>query len=144
MINRVVLVGRLTRDVELKSTTSGKSVTNFTIAFDSSRKDESGNKVSCFIGCVAYGNTAEFLEKYTSKGYQIGVDGRLNERKYVRKDGTNASVVEVIVDGVTLLDSRKTSTQEEVHTQVVDTKSDASLDDYSLDDIDMADDDLPF
>lgn len=145
MINRVVLVGRLTRDVELRSTTSGKSVASFTLAFDSTRKDEAGNKVSCFVNCVAYGSSAEILEKYTSKGRLIGVDGRLNERKFTRKDGTNGSAFEIIVNEISLLDSRKTSTQtEEIHSQVVNTKQDNSQEEFDLNDVDMADDDLPF
>jgi single-strand DNA-binding protein len=104
-LNMVCLVGRLTRDPELRTTTSGKQVATFTLAVQKRFKpqDESQPDAS-FIDCVAWNQQAEFICNYGSKGRMVGVTGRLEQRKYQAQDGTNRNVVEVIVDTVQLLD----------------------------------------
>lgn len=94
MLNKAILMGRLTRDPELRHTASNTPVTSFTIACDR-RKD------GCdFIDIVAWNNTAEFVSKYFHKGSSIIVSGRIATRKYEAKDGTNRTAVEVVADEV--------------------------------------------
>ena len=99
-INRVVLVGRLTRDPELRTTTSGKQVVGFGIAVDDPFNKEHKN----LFNVSAWGSSADFVAKYMSKGRLIAVDGRLNYRKYTTQDGQNREVVEVVADRVQGLD----------------------------------------
>lgn len=147
MINRVVLVGRLTKTPELKTTTSGLSVLTFTLAFDNKTKGADGQKTSSFINCTAWRQQAEFIAKYCEKGTQIGVDGSLQERRYQRRDGSNASTIEVVVDSVTLLNSKNQGT---ANSQPVNQSATAYVpdempsDDLLSDEGDLADDDLPF
>ena len=84
MINRIILVGRLTRDPELRSTQSGKSVVSFTLAVDrrKSRDADPNMPTADFISCVAWNQTAELMSRYTHKGSQIGVEGRIQTRNY--------------------------------------------------------------
>lgn len=99
-INRVVLVGRLTRDPELRTTTSGKQVVGFGLAVDDPFNKEHTN----FFNVSAWGSTADFVSKYLTKGRLVAVDGRLNQRKYTTQDGQNRDVVEIVADRVQGLD----------------------------------------
>lgn len=99
MINRVTLIGRLTKKAELKSTPNGKSVCNFTLAV---QRDKDNTD---FIPCVMWGKTAEVLAQYTDKGSLVGVDGRLQVRSY-DSNGTTKYATEVICEGLTLCDSK--------------------------------------
>ncbi len=141
MINRVVLVGRLTRDVELRRTPSNAAVANFTLAVDNPSFGKEKEAGASFISCVAWNGAAEIIGKYCKKGSQLGVDGRLQTRSYDRKDGTKASVTEVIVDNITLLGSKSTSNSVSDNSNDFVPSNDESLD-FGTDDI--ADDDLPF
>ena len=107
MINRVVLVGRLTKDVEVRKTTTGLSVCGFTVACDRnrSRSDENGQQTADFINCTAWRQTADFLGMYAKKGAMVGVDGRIQTRSYERNDGQRTYVTEVVADEVTFLPS---------------------------------------
>ena len=98
MVNRVVLVGRLTKDPELRRTNNGTPVTSFTLAFTNRTKNADGSNSSSFVNCTAWNKTAEIVSQYCSKGSQLCVDGRLVETKFQRKDGTNASRVEIVVE----------------------------------------------
>lgn len=110
MINRVVLVGRLTRDVEVRKTQSGLSVASFTIACDRrGQKNPDGSSQADFLSCVAWRQSADFLGQYARKGAMVGVEGRLQSRSYDRQDGTKAYVTEVVCDNVNILESRATS-----------------------------------
>lgn len=142
MINRVVLVGRLTKDVELRRTPSNVPVVNFTLAVDNLSFGKDKTSSASFISCVAWNGTAEIIEKYCKKGSQLGVDGRLQTRTYDKKDGTKAFVTEVIVDNITLLGSKSTSN----NSSNSDSSNFMPNDDESLDlgNDDIADDDLPF
>jgi len=107
MLNRIVLMGRLTRDPELRHTQSGTAVASFTIAVDRDRKDQNGEKATDFIDIVAWRNTADFVSKYFSKGRMAVVEGRLQIRDWTDRDGGKRRSAEVIADNVYFGDSKK-------------------------------------
>jgi single-strand DNA-binding protein len=147
-LNRVVLVGRIVRDPELKRTNSGASVTSFTIAIDNMTK-AGAEKTTSFIPCTSWSKTAENVAKYCSKGSLVGVDGRLNQRSYEDKNGQKRSVVEVIAESVQFLE-RKGSSGTESNTDASQPEDDnngsAAKPSTSAthEGIDSSDDDLPF
>ena len=100
MVNRIILMGRMTRDPELRTTGSGKSVTSFTIACERDVKNQDGSRTADFIDCVAWGNTAEFAVKYFGKGRMVIVDGRLQTRDWTDKNRNKRKAVEVVADHV--------------------------------------------
>lgn len=104
MINRVVLVGRLTRDPELRTTTTGKSVCDFSIAVQKRIKPQDGSPDADFFRVSAWGPTAEYVANYLHKGRLVAVDGRLQSRKYTTSDGQNREVIEVVAENVQGLD----------------------------------------
>lgn len=105
-MNRVILVGRLTKSPDVKNTTSGKAVANFTLAVDRRFKNKDGQKEADFINCQAWGKAAELLGQYTQKGSRIGVVGRMQVRSYDGTDGVKRWVTEVIVDELEFLESK--------------------------------------
>ena len=107
MLNKIVLMGRLTRDPELKRTQSGTAVTSFALAVDRDFKSQNGEKETDFIDIVAWRNTAEFVSKYFSKGRMAVVEGRLQIRGWEDKDGNKRRTAEVIADSVYFGDSKK-------------------------------------
>ena len=111
MINRVVLVGRLTKDVQVRKTQSNLSVASFTIAVDRrpSQGQQQGQQSADFINCVAWRQAAEFLGSYARKGALVGVEGRIQSRSYDDKDGRKVYVTEVVCDNVQLLESKSVS-----------------------------------
>ena len=145
MINRVVLVGRLTRDPELRKTTSGTSVCSFTVALDNRMKNPDGSKSTSFIPCSAFNQTAETTSKFARKGLLVGVEGRLNQRSFVRQDGSKGSVIEVLCDSVQFLERREGVANEEMDIPPYDDVNQVANDDNkNLDSIEITDDDLPF
>ena len=145
MINSVVLVGRLTRDPELRTATSGRSIVSFTIAVDSRMKNADGTRLTSFIGCVAFGQTAETMSKCTRKGSLIGVQGSLNQRKYQRQDGSTASVIEIMCDSIEFLEPKGARGGFEEVPPFDDVPPAQEEDNsHNLDSIDLPDDDLPF
>lgn len=104
MINRVVLVGRLTRDPEMRTTTTGKSVASFSIAVDKRFKGGDDGQTADFFRCSCWEKTAEFVANYLTKGRLVAVDGRLSSRKYTDKDGNSREVIEVVAENVQGLD----------------------------------------
>ena len=144
MINNVTLVGRITKDPELRTTTSGKSVVSFTVAVDSKLKNPDGSRGTSFIGCVAFGQTAETMSKFTRKGSLVGVVGTLNQRKYQRNDGSTASVIEVLCDSVQFLEPKGARGGYEEVPPFDDAPAVNEEDSRNLDSIDLPDDDLPF
>lgn len=143
MINRVVLVGRLTRDPELRKSATGGSIAVFTIAIDNLGKE----KTTSFIPCVVFNETrADTVAKYAKKGLLVGVEGRLNQRSYQKNDGTKASVIEVIADNVQFLERRENVENEEMDIPPFnDVAQDTdNKDNNNLDSIEITDDDLPF
>jgi len=107
MINRVVLVGRLTRDPELRSTNTGKSVVSFSIAVTKRIKPSDGSPDADFFRVSAWEKTAEYVSNYLTKGRLVAVDGRLQSRKYTGSDGVEREVVEIVADNVQGLDRPK-------------------------------------
>ena len=106
MINRIVLVGRITKDPLLRKTQSGTSVVSFTIACNRRIKQE-GQPEADFINCVAWNRTADFMAQYVKKGALLGVEGRMQTRNYDDKDGKRVYVTEVVADSVQFLESKK-------------------------------------
>ena len=105
-INITVLTGRLTSDVELKTTQNGVSVCSFSIAVD--RKYKQGeDRQADFINIVAWRGTAEFVSKYFSKGSAIGIEGSIQTRKYTDKNGNNRTAFEVVANNVHFIDSKR-------------------------------------
>lgn len=88
-MNKIVIIGRLTRDPELKSTNAGTSVCNFSVAVDRTYRDKEGNRPTDFFDISVFGATAEFVSKYFKKGSSIAVSGAMESRKFVDKDGNN-------------------------------------------------------
>ena len=106
MLNRTLLTGRLTRDPEMRTTQSGKSVANFSLAVERDFKGPDGEKETDFFDVVAWGGTAEFVCKYFTKGRMATVDGRLQSRAWKDKDGNNRKTVEIIAEAVYFADSK--------------------------------------
>lgn len=100
MLNRVILMGRITHDLEIKQTPSGVSVLSFSLAVERQFKGATGEKETDFINCVAWRQQAEFIGKYFSKGRMIAIEGNLRTRTYDDKNGTKHYVTEVYVDNV--------------------------------------------
>ncbi len=105
-MNKVILIGRLTRDPEMRTTTTGNATASFTIAVSRPFTNQQGEREADFINCVVWRKQAENVSKYCSKGSQIAVEGRLQTRSYDANDGTKRYVTEVIADNVTFLGSR--------------------------------------
>ena len=112
MINNVVLAGRVTKDIELKVTPTGKSVCSFSLAVE--RKFvQNGEKVTDFINCQLWGKSAETLEKYVKKGMMIGVEGRIQTRKYTNQQGQTVYVTEVVADSFSFLEKKQSNDQQQ-------------------------------
>ena len=107
MLNRIILMGRLTRDPELRRTGSGTAVTSFSLAVDRDFKSQSGEKAPDFIDIVAWRNTAEFVSKYFTKGRMAVVEGRLQLRDWTDKDGGKRRSAEVVAEHVYFGDSKR-------------------------------------
>ncbi|KRM71682.1 single-stranded DNA-binding protein [Lacticaseibacillus brantae] len=109
MINRVVLVGRLTRDVELRYTQAGAAVGSFTLAVNRQFTNQAGEREADFINCVIWRKSAENFSNFTRKGSLVGVEGRIQTRNYENQQGQRVYVTEVVVDNFSLLESRSTT-----------------------------------
>jgi len=109
MINRVILVGRLTKDPALRKTANGTSVATFTVACDRRFQGQNQENQADFINCVAWRQSADFLSQYASKGRLVGVEGRIQTRSYDDQTGKRVYVTEVVCDSVRLLDSRSSA-----------------------------------
>jgi single-strand DNA-binding protein len=106
--NKVILMGNLTRDVEMRSTPSGQSVANFSLAVTRSWRDQNGQQQdqTSFINCVAWGKAGEIIAQYVSKGQALLVSGRLDQRSYEDKDGNKRQAVEVVVEDFNFVGGR--------------------------------------
>ena len=139
MLNKIILMGRLTRDPELRRTQSGTAVTSFTLAVDRDFKSQDGEKATDFIDVVAWRNTAEFVSKYFAKGRMAIVEGRLQIRDWTDKDGGKRKTAEIVADNVCFGDSKKgDSSTANVKQDFVELGEDDDL--VELEE----DDDLPF
>ena len=139
-INKVILTGRLTKDVELRATPSGANVASFTVAVDGFGRDQNNNPVNqaSFINCVAWNTQAKFISTYCKKGSLVALEGRLQTRSYDRKDGTKAYVTEVIADRVENLSPKDSSAS------ATETNGYAINDEEDNQALSYSDDDLPF
>ena len=156
MINRVVLVGRLTKEPELRTTPSGAKVCQYTLAVNRNRKTD-GQPEADFINCVSWNKTAELMNQYLSKGALIGIEGRIQTRNYDDNSCHKVYVTEVVTDSVQFLESKqkdqhnqnnmengaytepKTKPQEQQVQYAVNLTAQAEMDT-----LDIASDDLPF
>lgn len=111
MLNKIILMGRLTKDPELRRTNSGTPVASFSIAVDRDFKSQSGEKETDFIDIVAWRSTAEFVSKYFTKGRMAVVEGRLQIRDWNAQDGTKRRTAEVVADNVYFGDTKKEAQQ---------------------------------
>lgn len=111
-MNKAILIGRITKEPEIKYTQSGTAVVSFTLAVDRDFKDEQGNYITDFINCVAWRNQAEFIANYIKKGYLIAISGALQTRSWQTQNGENRSVTEVIVDSVKNLTPKENKPEE--------------------------------
>lgn len=159
MINRVVLVGRLTKDPELRKTQSGTSVVSYTIAVNRCSQTP-GQPDADFIGCVAWNKTAELMAQYLHKGSLIGVEGRIQTRNYDNQQGQRVYVTEVVTDSVQFLEPKNAQSSQQnaynsynsysqpqpapvnPYAQPVDDGFSSAFD--ANDTLDIASDDLPF
>ena len=107
MLNKIIIMGRLTRDPELRRTASSTAVAGFTLAVDRDFKSQNGEKSTDFIDVVAWRNTAEFVAKYFTKGRMAVVEGRLQIRDWKDKDGNNRRSAEVVAENVYFGDSKR-------------------------------------
>lgn len=148
MINNAVLVGRVTKDIELKQTQSNKSVTQFILAVNRQFKNANGEREADFINIVAWGKTAELLAQYVHKGSQIGVVGRIQTRNYENQQGQRVYITEVIAENFQMLESRnqQQGQQQSQATQQQTTQQQAKQSDPFAGGTPMRlnDDDLPF
>ena len=112
MLNKIFIMGRLTRDPELRRTQSGTPVTSFSLAVDRDFKSQSGEKEKDFIDVVAWRSTAEFVAKYFTKGRMAVVEGRLQMRDWTDKDGNKRRSAEVVADNLYFGDSRRDNSGE--------------------------------
>lgn len=117
-MNKIILIGRMTKDIEIRYTQNQKEVGSFDLAVNRNYKNANGEYDTDFFKCIAWGNLAKTIHTYTSKGSQIAIEGRVENRTYQANDGTNRYVTEVVVEGMQLLDSKKNNTtndQEEIY-----------------------------
>ena len=142
MLNKVVLMGRLTADPELKRTTSDIAVTSFRIAVGRNYSKDGAERQADFFNIVCWRSTAEFVSKYFSKGKMIVVAGSLQARTWVDKEGKNRETVEVIADEVHFADYSKREDSDALPNQMETYSSSGNSEDFQK--IDDDDDDLPF
>ncbi|SDJ68438.1 single-stranded DNA-binding protein [Alkalibacterium thalassium] len=158
MINNVVLVGRLTRDADLRYTRSGSAVASFTVAVERPFTNAQGERETDFVSCVVWKKPAENLANFTRKGSMVAVAGRIQTRNYTGNDGKKVFVTEVVAENIQYLDSKKTNesrsdSSEGNHSQSNQNSSQGKNNGYQRQDedpfekndsIDISDDDLPF
>ncbi len=111
-MNKVCLIGRLTSKPELRYTNSNIAVTKFNVAVNRKPKED-GTREADFINCIAWKSTAETITKYFDKGSQIGIEGRIQTGSYDDKDGKKVYTTDVVVEGITFLDSKKEVTPQD-------------------------------
>jgi single-strand DNA-binding protein len=141
MLNICALQGRITRDLELKSTPSGVSVVRFQIAVDRNYQPQGKERQADFIDCVAWRQTAEFISRYFHKGSMIALDGSIQTQNYTDRDNKQRKSVEVVANNVSFCDSKKNAT--EGNTEGESDKLSINADD-DFEEIVDDDDSLPF
>ncbi len=152
MINRVVLVGRITKDPVMRKTATGSSVVSFTLACN--RRFSSQGQDADFISCVAWNKIADVLENYVIKGMLLGIEGKIQTRSYDDKDKKRVYVTEVVIDSLNLLENKKDRQERQLsnaHSAALDSASlpPAHISEQDVVEItedlsDISTDDLPF
>ena len=155
-MNKIILVGRLTKDPEVRSTSAGFNTASFTVAVNRNFKNKEGNYDADFLPCVAFRNQAEFISKYFKKGNMICLEGRVQTRNYDAQDGTKRYVTEVVVENVEFVGGKNEGSSAS-NSSYVDAPSEAPVDDMPEYDIpasdpyenydkevSLSDNDLPF
>ncbi|MBI5972191.1 single-stranded DNA-binding protein [Staphylococcus caledonicus] len=143
MLNRIVLVGRLTKDPEFRTTQNGVSVANFTLAVNRNFKNKNGEQQADFINVVVFRQQADNVNNYLSKGNLAGVDGRIQSRSYENKEGQRVFVTEVVADSVQFLEP-KNNNQQNNQPQQQRGQAPAGNNPFGNNNADIDDDDLPF
>lgn len=140
MLNNVCLVGRMTRDAELRYTPSNQAVATFSLAVNRNFKGQNGDREADFINCVIWRQQAENLANWAKKGALIGITGRIQTRNFENKQGQRVYVTEVVADTFQLLEKRESG-----HQQPVDNQPDFGRHEpMNANPMDISDDDLPF
>ena len=147
-MNKAILIGRLTRDPEMRTTSSGIATTTFSIAVNRNFTNQNGEREADFINIVTWRKQAENVAKYCTKGSQVAIDGRIQTRTYDAQDGTKRYVTEVVADNVTFLGAKNGSNREDsfnepnmdIETTNIDEDPYANMGE----EIALSDDELPF
>jgi single-strand DNA-binding protein len=156
-MNKVILVGRLTKDPEVRSTNAGFSTVRFTVAVNRNFKNKDGNYDADFVSCVAFRNTADFISKFFKKGSMISLDGRIQTGSYDAQDGTKRYTTDVAVDNVEFVGGKNDSSSQPSNNNYVDAPSVTPIDampEYDIPtsdpyenydkEVSLSDNDLPF
>ena len=145
-LNNVNLMGRMTRDPEIRHTNSGTPVASFTLAVERDFKNSNGEKETDFIDCTAWRNTADFVGRYFGKGRMAVVSGRMQIRKWTDKDGNKRIAPEVVAEHIYFGDSKKDDANEYAPQTATKAATSAPQNDYSANgfDADENDDEFPF
>ena len=125
-MNKVIIIGRFTRDPEIKYTTgeSATATARFSLAVNRRFKNKEGNYDADFINCVAFGKTAEFIEKYFTKGMAIGITGRIQTGSYTNKEGQKVYTTDVVVEETEFVESKNKGTSDNVPNNNANSNSD--------------------
>ena len=134
MLNRITVIGRLTKDPELRSTSNGVAVATFTIAVDRQYKSQNGEKETDFIPIVVWRGLAETCSKYLSKGNMVAIDGRLQIRNYENDKGERRTIAEIVAENAQFL-TPKGNTREDSNSAIFDRNSDELGEMEPIDDI---------
>ena len=152
-MNKVILIGRLTRDPELRTISNGTATTSFSLAVNRNFTNQNGEREADFINCVAWRRQAENIAKYCVKGTQVAVEGRIQTRSYDAQDGTKRYVTEVVADNVTFLSPKGSVSSSDFQSNDSDNfvSQDITTTDVSEDpfkdfgqEVVLSEDDLPF
>lgn len=135
-MNRVCLIGRLTKDPELRTTKSGVSKTTFTIAVNRRTANEDGTRQADFISCIAWRSVADTIFKHFTKGKEIGIEGRIETGSYDAFDGTKRYTTDVVVDNLTFIGNKNTNDKQE--------ETSKNVNELFEEEIELGDNDLPF
>ena len=146
MINNITLVGRLTKDADLRYTSDGTATANFSLAVNRPFKSANGEREADFINCVIWRKNAENFANLTRKGSLVGITGRIQTRNYENKEGQRVYVTEVVAENFALLESKKDGASNGQTGQSNNRSSHQPNDPFSShsESIDISDDDLPF
>ena len=148
MLNRVILIGRTTRDVDFRRTSNGTPVASFTLALDNRFVLKDGKPTTDFINCIAWNKTAETMDKYVKNGMLIAVEGRLQTRNYENKEGNKVYVTEVVCDNMRMLESKNSSNSSATYLEDYEPSNNGYTSDNNTTtsdvELNISEDDLPF